>query len=187
MYEVNGTLNHSDCTSFIPIDSEGNSFTGGSGSMENGILSYSIGTPAPADLQSIETLFATFVSYTSLTYANIHYNTSGVKAAQFDRLYSEQESFSLSRQRSSATSYSYEGISYIYVDNDVTVTADGTTTTQGGGTIKTNNLNLQLKAGWNAIYFKASVTMTSSTTGTGIQSLTVGDLPSINWVVENDG
>ena len=138
----------------------------------NGILDFSIDTPD--NLLQLDVALSELFAADVVLYDNIKYNVAEVKASPVWGLFNED--IYLLRERWTPTSD--ESVRYFYVDNDVTVTGNGKTTSEDGFTVKANNLNLKLRAGWNAIYEKDTYTKTSVNV-----THTVGDLPSIRWVL----
>jgi hypothetical protein len=147
---------------------------GGSGSITMGNLSYSIGAPTRIQTLYFEDVFDYyFDNFTS---------TGSVRGYGFDTLPTDNRNYSsLYRDnttavlRSNSYSETYEQVIYIYVDNDVTLRGTGwkegpiTETEREDGitytydyTVTLGNLNVELKTGWNALYTKEVMTITST-------------------------
>jgi hypothetical protein len=156
-------------------------------------------------------------------YDNVAANNASVRGLVLDIYYSgfnydtdysywywslrkENETASVSGNSSSGTT---EWVRYVYVNNDVTVSGTGTTKTaaytdtwENGTTDNaaftytyiSKNLNLALKAGWNAIYFKSewvgtfTGTFGSYTNCSFTHTLTMSlKNPSLRWVLSGWG
>jgi len=145
---------------------------GGSGSITDGKLSYSVGTPNNDKLEDIDELLDFFRDpYSDVQASNMSAKYSPlVLSANGEVLY--RGAYAIS-----GTGTSYSGtdadIYFIYVDRDVTITAKGDTildsgTYESGVTYKYTAtykaVDLKLKAGWNAVSLKDEYS--STTTGT---------------------
>jgi len=156
VYNENGTLykgNHASVTSGV----------GGSGIIENGILTFSIGTPSP--LKSIALEFSAGSEW-GYCFNGITFSQNSAQVASLVQLYFDGSS-DIQRKNMDTG----ENVDYLYVDRDVTVTGTGKTITEGGSTISFKNLELKLKKGWNAIYYDISG-----------GNITAGDLSSVHWM-----
>jgi len=167
---------------------------GGSGSVTNGQLTYSI-TGTPTGLSTLD-----FGDAEDAGYTNIQISKPSVRGVTLDALSTPSGQLSYTKTTVSwsntSGSYTFEAVSYVYVEEDVTVsgtggTENGTDTYDGitvTWTEKANNFSLALKEGWNAVYFKVqdSQTLTSSTTGTETRtvSISLGN-PSLRWVLDD--
>ena len=156
VYNENGTLykgNHTSVTSGA----------GGSGIIENGMLTFSISTPN--SLKSIALEFSAGSEY-GYCYNGITFSQNSAQVASLVQLYCD------GRQMQRKNNDTNKNVDYLYVDRDVTVTGTGKTITEGGSTITFKNLELKLKKGWNAIY--------ADVMGGNV---TVGDLGSVHWII----
>ena len=143
---------------------------GGSGTVTNGNLSYSVGKPnnlATFSREDLEYFFEDYGINTSkesidgflLGALEINENEGYIyKGSSAIKINFINASFTLT----------FELINYLYVDEDVTVTGtgwtDGPYTEEYGGMIFSetyiaNNFNLPLKKGWNALHMKMEIAM----------------------------
>ena len=182
-------VSYSNFTGNLTIDD----YLGGSGTVTNGNLSYSVGIPS--NLYEID-FEDEFWGYDI---------TSSGAAVQGRFLYGLDtnngylEKYSIAPNvRNNSHSWKSEWVEYVYVDNDITITGIGKTETETwteDGTTYTEtyirrNFNLALKTGWNAIYHKSegSGTFTgtwqnpTSMTDTTTRTLSLSN-PSLRWVL----
>jgi len=178
------------------------SYGGGSGTIANGKLNFSIETPSSLSTLDFDRFFD------SDDYTNLQISKTGVKGNYFSYLEvtpsTNYEGLSKGNTEYSvganSISMNGESVMYVYVEEAVTVTAKGKTVTdtytEGGVTYTytttTGNLNLAFKAGWNAVYRKGS--SSSSWTGTfenptnpkATQNLSysLSNPSSVRWVLE---
>jgi len=151
----------------------------GSGSINNGKLSFSIGVP-----NNLERADANIdLSETGLDlYKDMKITPSNTMGAGLDF-----DDYILMKENTvvSSTAYDVEMVLYLYVDRNCTMTATGKTTTINNSmTVTASNVNLSLKQGWNAVTLKVTVKMNSSGTGgTGTASMKLGDSTSCKWTI----
>jgi len=165
---------------------------GASGEIKGGKLTYTVGTPPAASLMEI----ARFTSYdnfgddyegliTESRYTDITISDESVKFAQLDFIevtgsntYHIVEKGGISANANGSTrSGTMEMVKFMYVDNPVTITAAGRTETY-------NDINLSLKAGWNAIYRKDSFSENIETEEVSFtSSISIGN-PDLKWVLD---
>jgi len=180
----NGTYSYQNFYGNLTIPSS----NGGSGTITNGILNYSIGKPSNLYTVNVEAL----VQFLSFNYwDNLQISKTSVKGFYINGFFisSNNYDYYLSKENrtyngSANSSSSYEGVMYVYVEEDVTVNGSGKTETYtddyDGVTYTTvsNDLNLTFKAGWNALYLKATE---SGNVTTITRSLS--DPSSLRWVL----
>jgi hypothetical protein len=167
---------------------------GGSGAITNGKLNYTIKTPS-----SLRPIINEFIyGFDGDGWDNFQAIPSDTKCV-FLRLTVpngnlRKGNFTVSESGNTSL-WTEEGVGYIYVDKDVTITGRGTTVngTYDYDYLETYtwtavNLNLALKAGWNALHFKESGSATftpsignpTSANSTYTNTLTLGD-PNFMW------
>jgi len=195
-------------------------YYGGSGEIRSGNLDYSIGKPD--ELETFYAYYDDDYNYGwgrffDEDYNNVQVSNPSVKGLVLDSispLWDDNNWWLLSKAnetvsvRGNSASGTFEGVSYVYVENDVTVSGTGKTTTHNYNsnweiatdnvvysiTYTTRNLNLALKAGWNAVYFKeeSSGTFTgtygnsTSMNYTGTKTMSLKN-PSLRWVIQEWG
>ena len=167
-------------TVFAPYtwEESGNQKTG---KVTKGELSFSIGKPVPDnEIEYLSTMEEIFGDYTMLmvttSYTDVKYTPTGVKA--FDLWWLDSEDYgSIVKQNQS---YSEQGMFlreaiYVWVEKDVRLTAKGKKSNVGSST---EDIDLQFKAGWNAVYKKQAWADTPNL-------LKLGD-PDLKWVINVD-
>jgi hypothetical protein len=162
---------------------------GGTGSIRNGQLSFSVGTPPASSLEPAKIDVNTDEGPHDI-YSNakvVPSNTQGV-TLDFSNIELGKENWSMIYNTSSGSvNMNVEMVEYIYVDRDCTITATGGTVNEGGVKYTYSNLNLNLKQGWNAVNIKMVTTNTTTTSSaTGTFNFTTGDLSSCKWVIDLD-
>jgi len=167
---------------------------GGSGSITNGQLSFSVGTPS--DLVNMQQLFD--IEEMEEMFNNFSLSPSGARGIGIDQLEIPGDEL---LGNVIATSNSFESVVYIYVDRDVRMTGTGGTITwecdceewdgdcfcsdcDCDDTLITRNLNLNLRAGWNAI---TVIEEWNPNTRTRIIEMTAGASPRARWMLLDDG
>jgi len=156
-------------TGFWAPDGVGYINIGGSGSIVNGKLNFSIGTPS--QLVSIQNfIFGDFRP--NNIFDNFNISSADAKFAQFEQILVSGGSL----QRWGGDDNSSDGVYYIYVDRNVTLTGTGKTV---GSLFITKNLNLNLKTGWNAITYKDETSENNPHTIT----ISTGDSSHARWVL----
>jgi len=163
----------------------------GSGSIQNGQLSYTLGKPTSAQIkQSISTIFS------SDDYTNIVVSPSNANDAKFavvENLENKNNNqYSPYIMRADLTinsigNYKSVGVVYVYFDKACTITATGKTYTDpdDGVVYTTKNVNLNLNKGWNVLY-GIEEEKYNSTTGAKISftdSYYNGDYSSAKWLI----
>jgi len=147
---------------------------GFSGNIEDGKLTFSAGTPAY--LQPLDNFltsggeFASFLSYFSYSpggtqYANLQLTTSNGQLSKF--AYS-----------TSGTSATQEMVWFIYVDRDCTIARPAGTTSMSGYNVTNQDINLNLKTGWNAVAIRYTI---DNTAKTGTANVSSGNSSSCKW------
>ena len=165
---------------------------GGSGSIINGQLSFSIGTPS--ELISVQEVFG----MNAKSFNNFNISPSSARAVELDILYISGGEELDKRISDSNTS---EDVFYYYVDRDVTITGSGKKTTHEcdcieyngycdceeweeqchcGGTYITRNLNLNLKTGWNVVTVKHEW---NERNNTSTMTVSTGDSSRARWIL----
>ena len=172
---------------------------GGSGAITNGMLNYSIGRPAASYLLPIVDELDWGEDYNNFTISNEDTKIariSNLRIKDSDSFYDVRKSNSTVSLSSSNYTDAWEGVNYYYVDSDVTISGTGKTQTWEEDDFKetytTTNINLALKAGWNAVHSREnwSVTFTGSfdddwTSVTGTESMSLAN-PTIRWALRID-
>ncbi|MCL2804366.1 MAG: hypothetical protein FWD26_00300 [Treponema sp.] len=176
---------------------------GGSGTVTNGNLSYSVGIPSVLyafDQEDVEYLLDGYYQIIlstpvlqGYTLFNLRIENSG------GYIYKGSSGRSINNNSSTGT---FEEVFYVYVDDDITITGIGGTfdpqTEINGGTTYTyisiaNNFSLSLKTGWNAIYQKierldviteGSFENPTSITSTETRTFSLRN-PSLRWLLQN--
>jgi len=151
---------------------------GGSGSITNGQLSFTISTPSA--LESIGSLFDWLHDY----YDNVSFSYAGARVGEIQGLTTSGSGNSGQLDRQHATIDALYIVTYIFTDRDVTVTGGGRTRTEdcccGPIRITTTNLNLRLRTGWNAVHDRQSFGFIGGVETVGY-SMGLGDIPSALW------
>ena len=164
---------------------------GGSGSITNGQLSFSIDTPT--ETESIQSFFSYFSQY----FSNFSISPSATRSAP---LFFNVDKGSLDKTYIDNNIEEY--VLYIYVDRDVTITGGAKTTTiecdciehddycyceENNGScdcaypLMTRNLSINLKTGWNVITRKTEL---NKSTQTETFTLSTGDSSRTKWALE---
>jgi hypothetical protein len=143
-------------------------YYGGNGKITNGNLSYSIGIPT--DLRTLYLEYMFDVDYDDFNYSRdvrgVNLFCLPIDSWDYSNLYRDNTT---TIERNNYYSYTYELVEYLYVDNDVTINGTGwklgpETEIEDGIRITyiltLGDLNLALKAGWNAVYYKETETIT---------------------------
>jgi len=147
------------------------SYPGGSGSITNGQLSFSIGTPALENMQQL------LGGEMGELFNNFSLSPSGARGTIITMLMMPGGE---SLGNVVGTSNSSESVIYFYVDRDVRMTGTGRTITFGGETVITRNLNLNLQAGWNAITL---IEEWNPNTRTETLEMIAGASPRARWML----
>jgi hypothetical protein len=187
----NMTISYTRFEGDLAIDDWG---FGGTGEIEDGIFSYSIGTPDGLDnLENSEWLLE-LIDENSIFYEEINVAGNNVNSAAlwgFNVTGSSDFSF-LSRKRivvnvsGNSASETYEIVFYIYVDDDATISGRGKTETFEDETYIGQNFNLELKAGWNAIFMRDFISATFEPENVTItKTISLSNPSSVRWVLED--
>ena len=165
------------------------SYIGDSGSISNGQLSFSIGTPF--ELESIQEIFGWWEE----EFKNFNIRPSNARIAELDIL-DVSGNGRLDKIGSNNNDTIHDDVFYYYVDRDVTITGTGGTYTHEcdcieyegqcycgnncdcGGTWIIRNLSLNLKTGWNAITIREEWNERNQT---GTLSIFAGDSSIARW------
>jgi len=164
---------------------------GGSGSISNGQLSFSITTPLEtANLQGW---------YWGESFNNFNFSPSNARFAELYTLNISGSENDNELSKSFGNDNTSESVEYVYVDRDVTITGSGKTTTHAcdcedyddqcycgsdcncGGTSISRNLNLNFKAGWNIITIKNEYNESNQSQ---TMSIFAGDSSRSRWVLD---
>jgi hypothetical protein len=161
---------------YTPYTGPDKNFTGnvgGTGSIKNGQMSFSIGVPDTLPLLT-ETITGGGGSLWANDVKLQPSNTQGVGLAFYD-VDLDKMNINIILSPYSLT---LEMIMYIYVDRDCTITSSGGSDGTGSTKRTFSSMNLSLKKGWNPL----NHTTTSTTTGQTM-TLRTGDLSSCKWVL----
>lgn len=167
---------------------------GGSGSVNDGQLSFTIGTPS-----GLENAQEFFEYYFGEDYTNVRITPSNTRAIVLDRLILISAGKEFALYREIATDTVSEGVIYMYVDRDVAISGTGIKEIWGcnceenngycacvectcGGTETTHDFSINLYRGWNAIYGKRTSYMGSSDETT----LKLGNPSHLRWIMHED-
>jgi hypothetical protein len=169
---------------------------GGNATITGGKLSYTIETPKPNNLETLDDLHM-FYGYDNVTASDSSakgftlYNFNNYGDGQRYSLWKENVVTNIGKTSGTVTS---ERVYYVYVDKDVTITGKGKTethTTDDGDTLtsKTNDFSLALKEGWNAVYTKTVSSATypagnpsAATSSTNTITISLKN-PALKWVL----
>jgi len=167
---------------------------GASGEIKGGKLNYTVGTPPAVSLSSITSWFWIDDEDYDGYFTDITISDESVKFAELNiEVSSNTYHFTVGKGNVSGneSGYTQESVMFMYVDNPVTITAKGKTETEDGHTRKTNDINLSLEKGWNAIYQRYSYSQNTETKeGTTTRTISVSN-PDLKWALwafepEND-
>ncbi|MDR1400245.1 MAG: InlB B-repeat-containing protein [Treponema sp.] len=156
---------------------------GGTGSITNGKLSFTIGTPTPVPATLDHVMAGTLEIFSEVTCST---PISSVQAALL-RLEPPNNSGYYYLDNNTVTEYEAVAVGYFYVDRDITITGTGRTVTQTREGITSTaivpNVTMTLKTGWNVLSIKEAITKTSSTSRTFTYSFSAGDAGG-KWVLD---
>jgi hypothetical protein len=138
---------------------------GGSGNITGGKLSYSIGVPDNLETLEFDKIFdgKRYGNFKSGTARGVVLDALPINSGTFDGLYRGESTITKVENRITVLD---EKVLYIYVNNDVTVSGFGWTDSapheyEDGdeiiiftGTFSLEHINLDLKKGWNVVYFE---------------------------------
>ena len=168
---------------FVKYDGEDLTFTsnvGGTGSITDGKMNFTVGAPNAALLETIDALFEDFEDEEEglgLVYSNLTFSPTSAKGTYLYFYINLSKIY----MNDTGTSGSDEEVSYIYVDRDCSFSATGGTfdfLDLMGMEVTASNINLNFKAGWNTVNQKVNVTETS-----GSVSIKTGDSSSCKWTL----
>jgi len=160
------------------------SIAGGQGSITNGRLSYSVGTPPASSLEPVK-LDLDDLPYD--IYKDARVTPSDAKGVDLD--FGEDTDLSrmlmkvvVNSSNSSAYTMTMNYVWYSYVDKTCTLTATGKTVDIQGTSVTYPSLNITLNQGWNILNMKMTATERGGTLrmDRGDLPLTVTDCP---WVL----
>ena len=152
------------------------------GTITSGQLILNVGTPIPN-----KPLTDFFESTITNWWENYYYSNDAKCAAWESGEVSESDYSWLERRRQFTDVWSHEEVRYLYVDKDITVTAKGKNQVDSYNddgvtyiyTTSSFDITLNLKKGWNAVYFKLEDT--SSTTSA--VTLLLANPDHLYWVI----
>jgi len=158
---------------------------GGSGSYNNGNLTFSIGSPAYSLMSPINNLFQfnkeegcyTFYQTNLAFYKDLKISNNRVRFAALSLL--DASDYGFSRQYVSETEQ--DNVLYVYVNKDVTIKANGLTLEKWGRTVITEDLDIYLRAGWNALFYHSEWNSSDL-----IRSFSLGDPSHLKWILNKD-
>ena len=143
---------------------------GESGSITNGQLSFTIDTPS--NLMDVGEIFVDLNNF----WNNFNISPSNAKATQILYLRAQGE------ERLARLSGIFERVFYVYVDRDITLTGAGKTTSFSGPESHiTQNINLNLRTGWNAVHLK---NVWSSNGLINNFTMSLGDPAYMRWILD---
>jgi len=128
----------------------------GEGTVTNGQMNFTIGTPYPSVFQSVEEFFHTILDPEGHSYENVVFSVTGAKVAFFSDLEGETETgdaFIVQRVGTNSDDGLFEAVSYVFADRDITITADGRVGEEDY-IIVFSNIELRLQRGWNVLHHK---------------------------------
>ena len=159
---------------------------GGSGSVINGRLNFTVGTPAPAVLK--QQFMQEFLDDAGgvEVFPNIQTSPADVQGTILMGLYIDNYQkpplwrFNETVVTSgTSTTQTQEIVFYIYVNKDATLTA--TAMKETGYDVDVSDINMSLKKGWNAMYLKTVITTTQSG-DSGSTSISAANPSNLIWV-----
>ena len=118
--------------------------TGGIGSITDGLLTFTVGIPAQTT-----TIQEVFYNESEL-HNNFSISSPNARASRITNIFFEDDDF-WGRLVHASGPAGEAGNVFVHVDRDVRITGEGTTSQLFGFTIITSDLDLNLRAGWNAI------------------------------------
>jgi len=194
--EYKGNLTVSGYEDYDPKDkSEDKSWTylAEKGSIKNGVLSYTLGTPKNLGYSyGIKDFFNVSYYYDNNNITVSPSTAKGYGMAFFDcgsyRL--QKSNFTISGSTGTDYNLTFEYVRYLYVDRDVTISGKGKTfnlknknDTERTKIFKSSDINLELEAGWNTIYFKEQGVVKGKTYTLTV-SCSTGN-PNLKWVLDD--
>jgi len=170
VYQMNGIL-ITEYSGNLEVKSN----VGGSGSITEGKITFSVGTPDTLiPLESVMTSgdIGEIFSY-------FEFDPNGTRGAVLSLTTSAGD---LTKANMSlGGSLTVDMVYYAYVDRACSITGEGRTASMRGYTVTYPDTNLNLKTGWNSIAVKVVTTNILSKTGTA--NFSVGDPSSCNWTL----
>jgi hypothetical protein len=165
------------------------------GTISNGQFSFTLGQPLYLETLSESNLEYFFRGYTELTASSS--SVQGYRLTYFD-IDNSSKYYGLARENATVSrsgtsgSITYESVMYVYVDSDVTVSGEGDTDIDDEDegfiwTSTTKDFRLALKAGWNTVYTKR--TMSSKLSGTTMtmtetEAISLSNPTSLKWALQ---
>jgi len=186
-YDIEAIMNGGSMYKYTPYTDSINSLTsnaGGTGSISNGQLSFSVGAPPASSLEPFK-LDTDSSGYD--VYKDAKVTPSDAKGITLDFIGVDLDKVNMNTNSMSMT---MEMVWYTYVDKTCTITASGGTIyePQTGTNIPYPSLNITLNQGWNTLNMKmtASSSQTSAAQVSASYKLDRGDLTTCKWVI-NEG
>jgi len=172
-YNLGGQVYNANGSPYTGANKTFTSNVGGNGSIIGGKMSFSVGIPA--NKVPIATLFLDMGDF-NMIFPHADYLPTDTMAQSLDFTIELINAYSIQ----TGTSLTQQEVFYIFVDKDCTVTATGipSFTTDDGNTIIVRDMILNLKRGWNPIYYNYVVTSPN-----GQLALGVGELKTCNWIL----
>jgi len=168
----------------------------GSGSIQNGQISYTLGVPNSAKYKSVSTFFSSD-EYTNIVISQ-NDNQNDAKGISLENLENNSNNLyykPVIRGELSFTTvgnnriYKTVAVVYLYLDKACTIKTTGKTYTEKGETYTTttNDMNLILNKGWNVVHVIIEETYNVTT---GVKTSKVlryynGDYPYSKWFIAN--
>jgi len=161
---------------------------GGTGSIKNGKLTFSVGAPSASMLTPAKMIEfpsdENIPADLSNIYSDAKCTPADVKFVPLEIQGLEKFNFNVTANSGTGSgSGTIELVFHIYYDKACKLTATGGKVKQESITMTVPNLNLSMKQGWNTINMKATFNTTSSGTGTVSFSMKTGDSSTCKWVV----
>lgn len=183
---INYGVNYAEYKDNLSVSDGG---IGGTGKIEKGRLSYSIGEPALIEVDE-------GLAMLQKMYDGVKFNPADARASVVNLTITDNPDYILlSREKIDIKQLSLdcEFVSFAYVDRDVTVTADGDSFRFDGFDIPmeitTEIINLKLKKGWNAVCGRITgepkFSLVTGVELSGNLSISVGDPSSLKWTLSS--
>ena len=162
--------------------------TGWTGSIEDGLLNFSIDSPNIGDLWDIAEFFNSYIEDIGVPadiFAGLAVGSAQAAAISHINI----PNGDIMRHRwEEGTPYIIEWVMYIYVDQNVTISGTGRTNNDMGCCcdpfrIITRNLNLNLQKGWNAVHLRADSRYGSGGIWTRTVTIALSNPDRVRWVI----
>ena len=142
------------------------------GTITAGQLNFTVGTPDAVYLDSIEDLITYNLNFYSMFEDMTAYNTVPVEGVVIDGFGVDSSDWYLELENP-ANFYSEQAI-FVYVDNNVRITGKGTQEIgdEDGYTIGSNDFDITLNKGWNAVCVRTTFSFTSMTVSISLKNPT---------------